>query len=146
MELVDLLVDEMEEAGIKLTLIAAPLPEFMLGAMSRSGHYTYLSEWRAQMKKRHANFFDYTSVASFPGDDCEFLDYYHGGEVTYMRVMWDIGRKKKGALHNLIDVGRLENLISERAGDLIVADNSIGVKLLGPGAGVRYEDCSPPGR
>lgn len=130
MHLVDLFVAEMEMAGIKLTLIAAPLPEFMLKAMKASGRYGYVDEWRKRMRRRHPAFFDYTSVASISGQDCEFLDYYHGGEVTYMRILADIGVNVRAPLKDVVDTKRLNALILRKAGHLTVADNAIGAKLL----------------
>ena len=127
-------LEAMERAGINLTLIAAPMPEYILQAMRASGRYRYVNEWRERMKKRYRIFFDYTSVAPISGQDCEFLDYYHGGEVTYMRILADIGARTNSALRDVIDTARLNSLILSRAGDLVVADNEIGMKLLGAGS------------
>jgi hypothetical protein len=146
LQLVDLFVGEMERAGINLTLIAAPLPEFMLKAMLESGRYTYLTDWRERMKTRYPGFYDYTSVGSIAGQDCEFLDYYHGGEVTYMRILAEIGARGKAALRKVVNTGRLKTLILRRAGDLTVADNSIGTKLLGARPPIRDCRYAPPTR
>tara|TARA_R110002072_G_scaffold53841_4_gene141730 strand:+ start:4051 stop:5268 length:1218 start_codon:yes stop_codon:yes gene_type:complete len=145
MQFVDLYAREMAAAGINLTLIAAPLPEFMLKRLRGSGRYGYLDEWRKRMTARHPRFLDYTSVAAISGRDCEFLDYYHGGEVTYMRIMADIGRRADTPLHSVIDTGRLDALIARWAGSLTVADNRIGDRLLADRP--RMAECgyAPPG-
>lgn len=132
LQLVDLFVNEMAAAGIKLTMIAAPLPRRMLDHMRRLGRYRYIDEWRRLMRKRYANFYDYLSVDQLQGTDCEFIDYYHGGEVTYMRILMDIARKPGAAIANVVDSDRLKNLVAKNAGDVVVADNNIGRAITRP--------------
>ena len=133
MRLVDMFVGEIRSAGVKLTLIAAPLPDYMLEAMQVSGRYAYVNQWLELMKKRYAEFFDYTSVMSIDAQDCEFLDYYHGGEVTYIRILADLGRRGNSALGMLLDTERLNSILKRKAGRLVAADNLIGRRLLGNG-------------
>jgi len=58
-------------------------------------------------------FHDPTELGS---SDCEFIDGFHGGRVTYLRMLDAIVRSGKTNLARYIDLDSIDRLIAENAG------------------------------
>lgn len=123
---IDLFAKELAAENIGLTLISAPMPGRLIDRMRNTGKYAYIDEWRVEMRTRFDNFYDAYDTRQLGDDVCEYIDFLHGGDVTYMRIFKDIAKRPGTWLGSNVDVDRLGRLIVEHAGSPIVADNHIG--------------------
>lgn len=75
----------LEKNGIKAVAIVAPMAPDAIDLMRKNGtHNLYFT----LAKKLGGDVADFIDPASFDGsDNCEFLDGFHGGEVTYARML-----------------------------------------------------------
>jgi len=87
------LVDIFEAAGVKVIVFMPPLSQTALTEMEKTGHYKYINELKNWFEKSEINFIDYTDATKISSPDCEFIDGFHGGDVTYARILRDIGKR-----------------------------------------------------
>ena len=64
-----------------------------------------------------------SSVAIVNSADCEFIDGFHGGRVTYLRMLQAIVRSGKTGLGGYVDAGEIDRLIAENAGHAMLKEN-----------------------
>jgi hypothetical protein len=124
---VKLIDAELRAKGIALTMIAAPMMGEVIDAMRKDGRYEYVKQWRLAMQRTFSNFYDMHDIRPLGADACEFLDYFHGGEVAYMRIFSKIADDAGAALGKSIARTRLLQLSATNQGKLTVANNAIGV-------------------
>lgn len=112
-----MLADDMDARGIRLVLVAPPLPPAINVAMTAQGSFDlFLAEWRNALAAtdREVHFFHYAS--DLGGDDREFPDGMHGGDVTYARLVRAMASRPGGGLEGLVAQKRLEHLIESQTG------------------------------
>lgn len=114
-ELVDI-IRMVEAQGSELILIVPPVSKTIVDVLAAHGAPILLD----QMNERLAgighpvfNFHDPTALGS---SECEFLDGFHGGRVTYLRMLRAILRSGKTGLGSYVDAAEIDRLITENAG------------------------------
>lgn len=82
----------LEKNGIKVAATVAPMAPNAIELMRKNGkHNLYF----ALAGKLGADVADFIDPASFLGaDNCEFLDGFHGGEVSYARMLLALAEKR----------------------------------------------------
>lgn len=128
-ELLHEIAEKLEAAGVRLVLMIAPLPDVTLKAMRAAGHaYAYIDEWRDTLERNPpAPVFDFQVATRFGSPDCEFRDGFHGGEVTYIRLLREAARRPANPLRAFVDAAALTRLIETHRGRLTVAGDRLGV-------------------
>lgn len=75
----------LESNGITVVGMIAPLAPSAIELMRKNGRHDYFFTLASRLG---TNVFDYVDPTAFSGaDNCEFLDGFHGGEITYARML-----------------------------------------------------------
>ena len=110
------LIRRLESRGASTILFfppfARPVNEKMV-SMGKS--YAYVRDLKRQLDKAGVVYADYTDATAIGSIDCEFVDGFHGGEITYARILKDMARGNDD-LRSLLNLTFLETLITENAG------------------------------
>jgi len=79
---------------IQVIAFLPPFPNEVYARMMCSGRYTYLGKIDATIKPlfltRGFEFYNFSKGSQCQSDDSEFIDGFHGGELTYLRIMISI--------------------------------------------------------
>lgn len=120
-------VDRLRSHGTQVVLIFAPMPEVVLKAMAEYGSaYDYVDELRRYVIDHAAvPVFDYHRGSSVGSPDCEFRDGFHGGEVTYMRMLLDATAQPGNPLADYVNLPFLEQAVAAHPGRLTVGSTFI---------------------
>ena len=111
--------------GIQTFVFIAPLSERVLATMR--GHqegYPHLFALRKALLARGIDVLDLTDPSTFASDDCEFIDGFHGGEVTYTRVLRAMADRWP-ALLSYVSMERLNAAIQDWRGHALVPDERL---------------------
>lgn len=118
-------VGRMDAAGIATVLIMAPVPGVTLDRMQANGRFGYIDAVRGILAQAYpTRFFDDFDMRQ-TSPDTEFLDGFHGGEITYMRMILAAAAPESSPLHGLVDTGKLEERIRDGTGRTFDSHNSI---------------------
>jgi hypothetical protein len=121
-ELMDI-VKMVEAEGSELVLVVPPVSKTVVDALAANGApilLEQLNERLAGIGHPVFNFHDPTALAS---GECEFIDGFHGGRVTYLRMLQAIVRSGKTGLGSYVDAGEIDRLIAENAGHAMLKEN-----------------------
>lgn len=103
-------------------------PEIIKKLRDKGSSYEYL--WRIDhdvspiFKKYSYGFFDFTDMSGFDSKDSEFIDGFHGSEVTYAKLFLEMANKDQ-VLGRVANTKQLEFLISQPASDTILLKDDI---------------------
>ena len=115
-----------QSEDIDLALVAAPMPGSVIDTFRDSGRYDYIWAWLDAMKTHSLPFLDAFDIRSIGAEECEFLDYWHGGEVAYLRVLRALATRSDLNFRAYVDLARIDRYIAAHSGQYFVADNRIG--------------------
>ncbi|WP_165078797.1 MULTISPECIES: hypothetical protein [unclassified Desulfovibrio] len=111
--------------GVKTFVFIAPLSPRVLEAMRKTpGAWPHLFRLREALASRGIDALDCTDAAGFASGDCEFIDGFHGGEVSYARILRRMADRWP-ALLPYVDMEKLDAVISGWAGHVIVPDSRL---------------------
>ena len=100
-----------------LVLIAPPFSKVVWNKM-REGGYNYIDEVTSALARcsNAVDLYDFYSVIEIPeGSDCEFIDGFHGGDVTYARILKLIGQANS-EVRKYLAIDFLDNFINDNSG------------------------------
>lgn len=119
------LVDKLEKSGIHTIVFFPPFASAVNSRMnSLNGKYDYIDDIKNKLRKYKLKYYDYTDATAIGSGDCEFIDGFHGGEITYMRILKDISQYDP-VLYKNINYKLINELIEENEGRAFVFDNEI---------------------
>lgn len=111
--------------GIQTFVFIAPLSERVLTAMrEHERDYPHLFALRDALLARGIDVLDCTDPRSFASNDCEFIDGFHGGEVTYARILRAMADRWP-ALLSYVNMERLNAAIRDWQGHALVPDERL---------------------
>lgn len=115
----------LKSRGIQTYVFLAPLSATVLDAMrERRKDYPHLFDLHAALMERGIDVMDFTDPRKFGASDCEFVDGFHGGEVTYARILRDLADRYH-ALTAYVDVERVNRTLKEWKGHAMVYDERV---------------------
>ncbi len=80
--------------------------------------------------------FDFHYPEVLGSGECEFMDAWHGGEVTYLRILREFIKSGKTQLSNMVDLEKINQLISKNPGKVEIKRGSEkGTDIYLPGCG-----------
>jgi hypothetical protein len=110
------LITRLEKQGAEVVVFIPPLASQVNDKMDSLGDsYDYIKDLRKKFASNNIDFFDYTHANLIGSNDCEFLDGFHGGEVTYMRILRDIALKNP-KIAKVLDTQTINQLIEKNHG------------------------------
>ncbi|MDR1857335.1 MAG: hypothetical protein LBR22_09330 [Desulfovibrio sp.] len=111
--------------GITVFPFIAPLSVSVYDAMKeRKEHYPHLFLLREALAERGIDVVDLSDPRILGANDCEFVDGFHGGEVTYVRVLRDMADRWP-ALLAYVNMERIDAAIRDWKGHALVPDSRL---------------------
>jgi hypothetical protein len=88
-----------KQANVPVILILPPLAPAVVKKMAtRPNQYIYIDRLRDFLQQLPVEeYYDFTDVQPLHSSNCEFVDGYHGGTVTYARMLLNIIQKNKNS-------------------------------------------------
>lgn len=98
--------------GIKLVAFLPPYADKVMERMRATGRYTYIQTIYPAISPLFARYgfelYDFTSIASVGSNDTETIDGFHGGEVTYQKILIKM-LESNSVLNKVTSLERLRN-------------------------------------
>lgn len=111
--------------GIQVYVFIPPLsPRILTEMRDRETQYPQLFALREALQQRGIDVMDFTDARSVGSSDCEFVDGFHGGQVTYARLLREM-TDRHYALVSYVDVQQLDRDIMGYKGHAFVPDSQI---------------------
>lgn len=115
-------IRSVKEQGIQVAVFFPPLAPAVNRALDRyRDQYGYFAELRTILRDAGVDFFDFEDAPSLISNDCEFVDGFHGGDVTNARMILAMARKDAG-IRSFVDIPSLEATIQRNRGRASVLD------------------------
>ena len=115
----------LKSRGVQTFVFIAPLSGRVLEAMRKNPEaWPHLFRLREALASRGIDALDCTDPAAFASGDCEFIDGFHGGEVSYARILRRMADRWP-ALLAYVDMERLDAVIGGWAGHVLVPDSRL---------------------
>ena len=111
-------IKSLQNKGIHVIAIFPPFAPPVYDRMKATGKYNYIQDLKIKMDTLRLSFHDFSDVSSIYGGldpKCEFIDGYHGGGVTYARIMANIA-KSDDQLKAVLDIVYIDQVIQTRVG------------------------------
>lgn len=109
------LVEALRADGIEVTLLLPPIAAPVLAELTAAPDQILIPQWQTAMQGLGAPVIDAQDPTSVASEQCEFIDGFHGGEVTYLRILERIAGGSD-VLASAIDQASVERLIAANAG------------------------------
>lgn len=108
---------------LEVIAILPPFADTVYKTMMNSGHYAYLKEIPSQIgplfKKYHYELYDFSNASFFQSPDYELIDGFHGGEVSYQKMMIHM-LDNHSTLNKVTNADRLKTDLTKRKNHYIV--------------------------
>jgi hypothetical protein len=120
-----LLIRALEESGSDIIIFFPPFANAVNARLNeKDGKYDYIRDVKYKLIEKGIKYYDYTNAVLIGSSDCEFIDGFHGGEVTYMRILADIS-KTEPSLADLVDSKVIHSSITKHKGHVFIPDMEI---------------------
>lgn len=106
------LIAELEAQSIEVTLLLPPIANPVREAIEQDAENRLIPLWRSMITDLGVRVFDFTDSRTLKSSDCEFIDGFHGGEVTYLRILDAIARFDDSVIAQSIDHDMVSGLIA----------------------------------
>ncbi|MDR2744622.1 MAG: hypothetical protein LBB66_05435 [Desulfovibrio sp.] len=111
--------------GVEVFVFIAPVAGRVLSALrEREKFYPHLFELRRALLERGMDALDFTDPKLLGSGDCEFVDGFHGGEVTYLRILRAMADRWP-ALLAYVNMEHIDALIRDWKGHALVPDERL---------------------
>ena len=115
-----------KDKQINVIAFLPPFADSVYNKMSESNHYFYLKEIYSCAKpifdKYHFEIHNFSSMSLCHSNDSETIDGFHGGEVTYQKLL--INMLENGSvLNEVANVKRLKNDLKNKKNNYAIYDN-----------------------
>jgi len=121
-ELVDI-VQMVEAQGSELILIVPPVSKKVADVLAGNGAPILLDQMSERLATIGAPVFNFHDPTTLGSSDCEFIDGFHGGRVTYLRMLQAVLRSGKTDLAHYVDGAEIDRLIAENVGHAMLKEN-----------------------
>jgi hypothetical protein len=112
------IVAQYRQHGTSVSLILPPVAPAVRRLLAEAGRYRYIDELRAMLHELNVPLADFHDAGTIPATDCEFVDGYHAGDVTYLKMLVTMARAWPW-LAALVDMSAAERTIDTFDGNII---------------------------
>jgi hypothetical protein len=112
------IIFQLQKNGVHVALVLPPLAPSVGAMLATGGHYRYIDELRSMLRRLKTPFADFHDADSIPATDCEFIDGYHSGDVTYLKMLVKMAHNWP-SLSPYVDLNAAERTISAFDGNII---------------------------
>jgi hypothetical protein len=121
-EMLDI-VHMVEAEGSELILIVPPVSKTVADLLASHGAPILLEQMNARLASIGHPVFNFHDPTALGSGECEFIDGFHGGRVTYLRMLQAVLRSGKTDLASYVDGAEIDRLIAENAGRAMLTEN-----------------------
>ncbi len=126
-ELFEHFLNSCSKKGITPILILPPFMKKTTHTLLHSKKYRYIHDVIAYLKsKTEYEFYNFLSPKSIQSPKSEFYDCYHGGDVTYARMLRAILQNRDSLLHDFCSIDALDAIIQENKQRITLKENTRG--------------------
>jgi hypothetical protein len=119
------ILERLRQAGMHTIVYFPPFASTVNRRMNELGeNYAYIDDLKRKLRRRGVSFYDYTDASVVGSGDCEFIDGFHGGEVTNARILSDIALRDS-VLAAYVRQEYLQTVIEKNTGMAFVPDPQI---------------------
>ena len=116
------ILSTLHNKDIETIIFFPPFAEAVNNAMDMMGEkYQYIDDLKAKLKELGIYYYDFTNARLLGSDDCEFVDGFHGGDLTYAKILKYI-YDKDPSIREYINISYLERVISNYKGIAFIPD------------------------
>ncbi|MDR0466370.1 MAG: hypothetical protein LBH94_03325 [Deltaproteobacteria bacterium] len=116
---------KLQSRGIRVYLFISPLSQLVYDAMyEREKDYPQAFQLAEALRARGVEVQDYANPRILKSSDCEFVDGFHGGDVTYARILRALADKYPSLLRH-VDILKLDEDIHSYEGFAMVPDERV---------------------
>ena len=113
---------KLESRGARVYLFIAPLSQRVYdAALEREKDYPQLFQLAEVLAERGIEAQDYSNPQTLRSTDCEFVDGFHGGDITYARLLRDLADRYP-PLVQAVDILKLDEDIRAYSGFAMAPD------------------------
>lgn len=117
--------EKLVSAGIEVILFIPPLASPVYDAMSnKQDVFPHLFHLKKEFAKYDILVHDYSNPIYIDSSDCEFIDGFHGGEVSYVRILKELGNSHC-ELRKFLNYENIEQAIMDWNGYAYVPDKRV---------------------
>jgi hypothetical protein len=109
--------------GIAVSLVVPPVAPKIRDMFVRNGNYGYIQKLRTMLRELAVPTADFHDAEQIPATDCDFIDAYHTGDITYLKMLVKMTRRWAW-LADLVDVAEANRTIAPFNGNIIDQSNS----------------------
>lgn len=111
------MIRKIQAQGVELIIFIPPNAPTIVNKMKEyNPQFQYIDDLRQRLLNEDLKVYDFHDPAKLSSSDCEFLDGIHGGEVTYAKILRQLGQAE-AKLQPFLNVEYL-NWVSKMASDL----------------------------
>ena len=115
----------LQSRGIRTFVFIAPLSDRIYQIMrEQKEKYPHLFGLAEALHARGLNVLDLSNPRSLGANDCEFIDGFHGGEITYLRVLRSLC-DQWSALLAYVQIDKVNSAIAQWKGHVLVPDSRV---------------------
>jgi hypothetical protein len=119
------MIDKLAKGNINVVVFFPPFAPVVYELLSKmKEEFEYIDDLKAKLTERGITFFDFSNPLNINSGSCEFVDGYHGGELTYMKVLLEMS-KVNAEIKRHINVEHLASTIKEYNGLASVPNNEV---------------------
>jgi hypothetical protein len=106
----------LEKNKIKYILFFPPFAKEVNDAIAqKKNHYNYMKDLKNKLRLRGVKYYDLQNSLIYHSNSCEFIDGFHGGEITYQRILLEIAKQDKN-LSNILKIDEIKKNIKKYTG------------------------------
>jgi hypothetical protein len=117
------IVKGFQSKEIAVSLVVPPVAPKIRDMLARNGGYGYIGKFRTMLRELVVPTVDFHDPEQIPATDCHFMDAYHTGDVTYLKMLVEMARRWTW-LAGLVDVTGANRTIAAFDGNFIDQSNS----------------------
>lgn len=118
------LVNDIKKLAKNVFFIIPPLSQEIYNDLkTHSQQYPHLFMLEEALTNEGVHVINYTDPSSIESFDCEMIDGFHGGEITYARILLDLAQKNE-ILLNFINEEYLKNSIHNFRGSAMIPNQN----------------------
>ena len=106
----------LNDAGVQVILMIPPMAPAVVRKMRETNAYGIIEDLDLHLRRLNSPFFNFHDPEVVGSDDCEFADGFHGGEVTYLRLLKHMATEKQTNLEGYVDITKIDQMIRDSAG------------------------------
>jgi len=119
------LIKKLEKNDMKVIVFFPPFATSVTEKLNEmKDEYQYISDIKVKLKDSNIVFSDFSDPMKIKSNDCEFIDGFHGGEITYSRILDNLVYEYS-FLEKYINQDSIKESIGQYSGRAFIPDNEI---------------------